>query len=83
MNHIGFLFDGLIVDLEQLGLVEDEFLTAQASDLIVWSEFDRVTRARFFTHPAVDTPQFIDVELLGVLSRDLPMGFLRRRCECS
>ena len=68
--------DGLVVDLEKLGLVEDEFLPREAGDLVVRRQLDRVAGARLFAHAAVDAAQLVDVELLGVLLAIVPGALL-------
>gem|GEM_PF-5920791 len=75
MSHRLFA-DGLVVHLQQLRLVEDEFLARQTSHFVVRCEFDRVARASFFAHAAVNTTQFIDIELLRILLAIVPRAFV-------
>ena len=68
----GLLFDGLVVDLKQFGLVENEFLSSHTSDFVERGQFNGITRACFFAHAAVDATKLIDVKLLGILFPVVP-----------
>ena len=68
--------DGLVVDLQQLRLVEDEFLAREASHFVVRREFDRVAGASLFAHAAIDAAQFVDIKLLRVLLAIVPWTFV-------
>ena len=75
LSH-GLFADGLVVDLQQLRLVEDEFLAREASHFVVRREFDRVAGASLFAHAAVDAAQFVDIKLLRVLLAIVPRTFV-------
>ena len=72
----GLFADGLVVDLQQLRLVEDEFLARKASHFVVRREFDRVAGASLFAHAAIDAAQFVDIKLLRVLLAIVPWTFV-------
>lgn len=56
-----------VIHLKEFRLVEDEFLTTHASDVVDRCQFDGIARACFFAHAAVDAAELIDVELLWIL----------------
>ena len=68
----GLFFDGLVVDLEEFGFVEDEFLSRHAGDFVERRQLNGITRTRFFAHAAVDAAKLIDIELLGIFFPVVP-----------
>src|SRR5262249_8391923 len=56
-----------VEDAQELFLVEDHLLAGEAGEVVEGGEFDRVHRAGFLAHPAIDAAQLIDDERLGIL----------------
>ena len=76
MASHGLVFDRLVVDFKELGLVKDHLLSRESGDLVSRREFDGVDWAGLFAHAAVDASQFVDVELLRILLAVVPRTFL-------
>src|SRR6266545_6720206 len=75
-DGVGAGLRGGVKDAQELLLVEDHLLAAEAGEVVEGGEFDRIDRAGFLAHPAVNATQLVDYERFRVLLAAvlLPLG---------
>ena len=64
--------------MQEFFFVEDHLLAAAAHDVVLGREFDRVDRAGFFAHAAVDAAELVDLEFLRVFFPVIPRALFSR-----
>jgi len=69
-------FNGLVENREEFVFVEHHLLASKAREVIDAGEFDRIDRARFFAHPAVNASKLIDSEGRWEFVAIFPMGII-------